>query len=98
MKEVGKELKKDINADYLTTNYEELIKREEVDCVIVATSTWSHFEPALIAIENNKKIFIEKPLTLDAKQSRFLIDKIIEKNIDVCVGYTQSVSPQIYLS
>lgn len=87
--EVGKELKKDINADYLTTNYEELIKREEVDCVIVATSTWSHFEPALIAIENNKKIFIEKPLTLDAKQSRFLIDKIIEKNIDVCVGYTQ---------
>ena len=31
--EVGKELKKDINADYLTTNYEELINREEVDCL-----------------------------------------------------------------
>ncbi len=87
--EVGKGLKEDIKADYFTTNYEELINRKEVNAVIVATSTWSHFEPTLIAIENNKKIFIEKPLTLNAVQSRFLIDKISENRIDACVGYTQ---------
>ena len=66
-----------------------MITRSEVDAVIIATSTWSHFEPTLIAIENKRKIFVEKPLTLDANQSRFLISKIKEHNTDACVGYTQ---------
>jgi predicted dehydrogenase len=56
--DIGKQLQKDINADYFTTDYAELIQRNEVDAVIVATSTWSHFEPALITIENKKKLFI----------------------------------------
>tara|TARA_Y100000590_G_scaffold402142_1_gene487610 strand:- start:9565 stop:10686 length:1122 start_codon:yes stop_codon:yes gene_type:complete len=87
--ELGLQLKDDIQADYFSTNYSELINCPEVDAVIVATSTWSHFEPTLIAIEGNKKLFIEKPLTLDAKQSQYLVTKIKENNIDACVGYTQ---------
>jgi len=87
--DIGKQLQQDISADYFTTDYVELIQRNEVDAVIVATSTWSHFEPALITIENKKKLFIEKPLTLDATQSKFLISKIDQYDSDVCVGYTQ---------
>lgn len=86
---LGYKLKDDIEADFFTTDYSELITRPEVEAVIIATSTWSHFEPTLIAIENKRKIFVEKPLTLDAKQSRFLISKIKEHNTDACVGYTQ---------
>ena len=37
--ELGNKLKKDIKADLFTTNYTELITRNEVDAVIIATST-----------------------------------------------------------
>ena len=53
---LGYQLKDDIEADFFTTDYSELITRPEVDAVIIATSTWSHFEPTLIAIENKRKI------------------------------------------
>ena len=48
---VGQKLKNDINADYYTNDFRELIRRPEVDAVIVATSTWAHVEPTLTAVE-----------------------------------------------
>lgn len=87
--EVGKKLKEDIAADYFTTDYSNLINRPEVDAVIIATSTWSHYEPTLIAISNKHKLFIEKPMATDAIQSLELLNLIQENKIDTCLGYTQ---------
>ncbi|MFL2654146.1 MAG: Gfo/Idh/MocA family protein, partial [Alphaproteobacteria bacterium] len=86
---VGKKLKDDINADFYTNDFRELITRPEVDAVIIATSTWAHVEPTLIAIEQGHKLFIEKPLATDARQSLEILSAIEEANIDAVVGYTQ---------
>ena len=86
---VGKELKNDINADFYTNDYRELITRPEVDAVIIATSTWAHVEPTLIAIEQGHKLFIEKPLATDARQSLEILSAIEAAGIDAVVGYTQ---------
>ena len=39
---LGVTLKEDIDADFFTTDFKELIARPEVDAVIIATSTWAH--------------------------------------------------------
>ena len=86
---VGHALKDDIDADYFTNDFHELIARPEVDAVIVATSTWAHVEPTLAAIEHGHSLFIEKPLATDARQSAEVLAAIEAAGIDAVVGYTQ---------
>ena len=86
---VGHALKDDIDADFFTNDFHELIARPEVDAVIVATSTWAHVEPTLAAIEHGHMLFIEKPLATDARQSAEVLAAIEAAGIDAVVGYTQ---------
>jgi predicted dehydrogenase len=55
---VGHQLRDDIDADFYTNDFRELIARPEVDAVIIATSTWAHVEPTLSAIEHGHMLFI----------------------------------------
>jgi myo-inositol 2-dehydrogenase/D-chiro-inositol 1-dehydrogenase len=87
--ELGNKLKADIGADYFTTDYHELIARPEVDAVIIATSTWHHVEPTLAAVDRGLKLFIEKPLATDARESARVLEAIEKSKIDAVVGYTQ---------
>jgi len=87
--ELGQKLKDDIGADYFTTDFYELIARPEVDAVIVATSTWAHVEPTLAAVERGLKLFIEKPLATDARQSAEVLAAIEKAGVDAVIGYSQ---------
>tara|TARA_Y100000590_G_scaffold459578_1_gene617034 strand:- start:22361 stop:23488 length:1128 start_codon:yes stop_codon:yes gene_type:complete len=87
--DLGLKLKKDINADFFTTNFRELIERPEVDAVIVATSTWSHVEPILAAVDRGLPMLIEKPLATDAVESAKVLKAIQDSGVDAVVGYTQ---------
>ena len=87
--DLGLKLKEDIKADFSTTNFRELIERPEVDAVIVATSTWSHVEPILSAVERKLPMLIEKPLATDAVESLKVLNAIQEAGVDAVVGYTQ---------
>lgn len=87
--DLGNNLKKDCNADYFTTSYEELLKRNEVSAVIIATDENHHFGPTMAAIEAGASIFIEKPLATDLIESRKVLDAITAAKIDAVLGYTQ---------
>lgn len=86
---IGLKLKDDIEADYFTTDFGELIARPEVDAVIVATSTWSHVEPTLAAVDAGHMLMIEKPLATDARESAQVLAAIESAGVDAVVGYTQ---------
>jgi myo-inositol 2-dehydrogenase/D-chiro-inositol 1-dehydrogenase len=86
---VGHKLKDDIDADFFTNDFHELIARPEVDAVIIATSTWAHVEPTLAAVEQGHMLFIEKPLATDAQQSAEVLAAIEAAGVDAVVGYTQ---------
>jgi predicted dehydrogenase len=51
-------------ADVWSTDPTALINRDEVNCVIVASTEDSHSEPAMAAIEAGKHLLVEKPLTI----------------------------------
>jgi predicted dehydrogenase len=87
--EVGEKLKRDLDADFFTTDAFELIARPEVDAVIIATSTWAHVEATLAAVERGHKLMIEKPLATDARESARVLAAIEAAGVDAVVGYTQ---------
>jgi myo-inositol 2-dehydrogenase/D-chiro-inositol 1-dehydrogenase len=86
---VGENLKRDIQADFFTTDLKELLNRPEVDAVIVATSTWAHVEPSILSAELGHSLMIEKPLATDARESAKVLETINACGVDAVVGYTQ---------
>ena len=78
-----------IHADFVTNDVSELLSRSELNAVIIATNETAHFIPISLAIERNLSLFIEKPLAVEFKQSKELLNKIMCHNIDAVMGYTQ---------
>ena len=72
--DLGNKLLDDCKADFFTKDYNELLKRTEVDAVIIATDENHHFGPTMAAIEANASLFIEKPLATDLIESRQVLD------------------------
>ena len=86
--DLGRKLESDIDADFFTTDYRELLNRPEVTATIIATDENFHFEPTMLAIERGHDLFIEKPLATDARQSAEIFGAIEANKIDAVVGYT----------
>ena len=87
--DLAKLLAEEIHADFVTNDASELLSRSELNAVIIATNETAHFFPVSLAIERNLSLFIEKPLAVEFKQSKELLNKIMCHNIDAVMGYTQ---------
>src|SRR5262245_48468533 len=53
-------------------SFEKLIDQGNVDAILVATPTSTHFPCAKYALERNLHLFVEKPLTLSPAETRTL--------------------------
>ena len=69
------------------TNYEHMIDDRHVDCIFVATPSSRHFECAKYALERGLHVFVEKPLTLAAAESRALADLATRRRRVNMVGF-----------
>jgi myo-inositol 2-dehydrogenase / D-chiro-inositol 1-dehydrogenase len=85
---LARKLAEDAKADFYTTDYKELLKRSEVNATIVATDETNHVAPILGAVERGHRLFIEKPLATDVKDSKRVYDAIRKSGVDAVVGYT----------
>jgi predicted dehydrogenase len=87
--ERGKFIAEKIGADFLTTDYRELLKRPEVTASIIATDEHLHVDPIMASIERQIPMLIEKPLATDLGESARVLKAIQDARLDVVVGYTQ---------
>ena len=85
---LAKKLAEDAQADFWTTDYKELLKRSEVNAVIIATDENQHVAPTLQAVERRVDMLIEKPLATDVKESQKILKAIQASGVDAVVGYT----------
>jgi predicted dehydrogenase len=60
--------------EHALESYEELVVRDDIDAVYVATTHNDHHNPALLAIEAGKAVLVEKAFTQNALQARTVID------------------------
>ena len=69
----------------------ELIK--EVDIIDVVSPTSSHLEMALMAIENKKHVFIEKPISYSVQDANKIIKSANKNNVLGQVGHVERFNP-----
>jgi len=68
---------------------------KKVDAVTIATPTVTHYELAKIFIENNIAVMIEKPLAVDVKEGRKIVELAKKKNSLVAVGHSERCNPVV---
>lgn len=56
-----------------TTSYEDLLNDPELDLILIATPTSSHFPLAKRALEAGKHVFVEKPMTATTAEAEELV-------------------------
>ena len=85
LKIVGEKTK----ADFVTTDFRELLKRPEITAAIISTDEHLHVEPILAAVDRKLSLLIEKPLATELSDSERVLKKIKQSGVDAVVGYTQ---------
>ncbi|HOQ04106.1 MAG TPA: Gfo/Idh/MocA family oxidoreductase [Anaerohalosphaeraceae bacterium] len=59
-----------------TTDFRELLAREDIDAVVISTPDHWHVPMALAAVRAGKDVYCEKPLTLTIAEGRILSDAV----------------------
>src|SRR5690606_3246481 len=70
-------------------NYKDLLKREDIDAVVIASPDHWHALMAIDACKANKDIYLEKPLTFTIKEGQELIKAVRANNIVLATGSMQ---------
>lgn len=82
-------LAESVNADQATENYEEAIRDDRVQAVIVSTDEESHYGPAKLAASLGKPVLIEKPFVLNLDEADDIIATAKQNESPAYIGYTQ---------
>lgn len=76
-------------------DWRELVKRNDVDIVIVATTNESLTPIALDAVEAGKHVLVEKPAARSVVEIRRLIEAAKKQEVSVCVGFNHRYHPAL---
>jgi len=77
--------------------YEELLKDESIDAVIIATPTDTHRKIALDCISAGKHILVEKPIAINYAEAKEIIDAAKKYNAKVMFGMNLRFRPDAML-
>ncbi|EAU34907.1 conserved hypothetical protein [Aspergillus terreus NIH2624] len=71
-------------------NYDDMLKHEGLEAVVVASATAVHAEQAIKAIEADKHVLCEKPLSTSVEISQTVLDAAAKKpNLKVMCGFSR---------
>ena len=84
--ENGKTIAEELGCD-TASSLEELVSRDDIDCVIVATPNYLHKEPVIAAAKHGKNVFCEKPIALSYADCDEMVKACEENNVVFMAGH-----------
>ena len=78
-----------------TTSAEELVAREDLDAIYVATPVYLHREQTVSAAKAGKHVLVEKPMALSTAECREMVDACSEANVQLGVAYYRRFYPSV---
>ncbi len=75
------------------SDYEELIKNEQLDGALVLSNDEFHFEHTMACLEKGIAVLVEKPITRSLVDSKQMCEKADEKNIPLMTVSNKRYSP-----
>lgn len=89
----GKSYALRFGADYCCSEYDEVLRDQEVDLVVIVSRHAQHASQALAALRAGKHVFLEKPMALTADECRQLHDAVAETGKRLSVGFNRRFAP-----
>jgi predicted dehydrogenase/threonine dehydrogenase-like Zn-dependent dehydrogenase len=80
-------------ADYVSTNYEDVLADPDVDAVLICTRHNLHAQQAIQAAKAGKGILLEKPMALNQVELDKLITVLWETGVPFMMGFNRRFSP-----
>src|SRR5476651_946615 len=81
----AKKMKDDLNLSCdLATDLDSVLKRADVDIVIITTPSGAHMEPAVAAANAKKHVVVEKPLEITLERCDRIIDACVKNKVQLC--------------
>ncbi len=76
-----------------TSNYDDILRRDDIEAVVLATPPAAHYEMASAAIAAGKDVFVEKPLVLSVEDGEKLVEQADKANRIIMVGHIMVYHP-----
>ena len=76
------------------TDYRDLLKKSPVDAVSVCTPNFFHAEPTIAALKAGKHVIVEKPMAMNVKEAKAMVDAAEKSKKVLTVGFQLRYSPK----
>ena len=73
----------------LFTDYNEMLKLDEIDGVVVCTWNREHAPISIASMKAGKHVFCEKPMAINAEQAQEMLEVAKETNRQLYVGFVR---------
>ncbi len=80
------------------TSWQELVKRDDIDAIDITAPSNFHKEIAIGAAKAGKHVFCEKPLALNLKDAREMLEAVKEAGVKHQIGFNYRFAPAIQLA
>jgi UDP-N-acetylglucosamine 3-dehydrogenase len=76
-------------------NYEDLIKNNELDAVVISLPNFLHLETAVKVAEAGKEIMLEKPLARNVEEGKKILASVKSNGVRLMMGYDMRFNPPL---
>ncbi|MDI3472572.1 MAG: UDP-N-acetyl-2-amino-2-deoxyglucuronate dehydrogenase [Thermotogaceae bacterium] len=76
-------------------NYKEILRRNDIDAVVIATESGKHYQIAIDAMNHGKHVLVEKPMALSTREMDEMIELSESKNLKLEVCFQNRFNPPI---
>jgi predicted dehydrogenase len=80
-------------AEFVTTDYKELLARSEVDAVDIATPNLMHAPIALATVQAGKHVICEKPMTMTYQEARAVAEAARQAGVVTAINFVYRCHP-----
>lgn len=80
-REHAESVAKEFGIEHATSDWRELIERDDIDLISVVTPPAMHMEMALAALESGKAVLCEKPMAMNAAEAKRMTDRAREAGV-----------------
>lgn len=91
--ELAKQRAEEYGVEFWTTDYQELLARDDIDAVSVVTPDFSHREIAVAAAEAGKHILLEKPMATSVEDAQAIVDAAARAGVRLMVDFHNRWNP-----
>lgn len=91
--EKARKLAEKSGAENYCTDFNDLVKREDVVAISIATPDFAHFQPAIAAINQGKHLLIEKPMTTRIEEAVKIRKEAEKAKIKLMVDFHNRWNP-----